>query len=627
MDHDPNVLPGAGRRPATPDPVIEIDVAGPRDGEGGVGIIGRWVPRGSGSAASGSGRRSDLLARLLETRGGGSPTPFDDLWFGELEPPESLHGAVEAAARLSSAIDEGLRITIHGDYDFDGIAASAILLRVLRRIRPDIRADVVLPDRYESGYGLSVEGLAALRADGTDLVVAVDCGITAHDAIARGNELGLETMVLDHHTIPRDADGGVDLPAASVVVHPHLEVPGSGVGPRERCGAAIAFKVAWALAVQRFGEAGSPEPLKRELLEATMLAGLGTLADVMPLTDENRALAAMALRLLPRTGLPGLRALLSLCGHDDPARPVHEETVQFQLAPRVNALGRLGPATPALELLCDLDDDATGRADVLATAIDSANQRRRDEEKRIVAEAVDRAEAEGQLEPDHPVIVLADPGWRRGLVGPACARLSERFDRPVLLMEASDDGLARGSARSTPGYSIHDGLEACSECLVRFGGHAAAAGFTLESGRVDDLRQALVEHAREALGAARTGVPDLSYDLVASVDDLVDLPGLKRLRSLAPFGQGNPRPVVLLERIEPIGLRWVGATGDTLQIELAGSGRRTLKGVWFRAGEHREAIDAAIGRGRIDIVGSPDIDHWRGRERARFVVADIRPSG
>ena len=586
------------------------------------GLLSTWrlrpIPVGGSPA-------SDLLERVIAARASARPIPMDEVTFGHLERPDQLRGAVAAAARLSEAIDQGRRIVIHGDYDFDGVSSSSILQRVIRAIAPDHPVEVVLPDRYETGYGLSTEGLVEMRQRGVDLVIAVDCGITAHDAIEAGNRAGLETMVLDHHTIPRTPEGAFDLPPALVVVHPHLPLaPGDPEPEREACGAAIAFKVVWALAIQRFGEAGSPGVVKQELMEATILAGLGTIADVMPLVGENRTLAILALRMLTKSGLPGLQALLEISGHEPDAGTVHEETVQFQLAPRVNALGRLGSAMPAVELLCDADP---ARARVLATAIDAANQRRRDEERRIVAEAAERVEAEGQAAADHPVIVLADPGWRRGLVGPACARLSERYGRPVLLMESGEDGLARGSARSTPDYSIHDGLLAVEHLLERFGGHAAAAGFTLQSDRVDDLRRALVEHARSTMNAERELVSTVDIDIEADVDELVEVGNLHRLRLLAPFGQGHPKPVVLIRGIRPIEIRWVGGNQDTLQLQMAGPGRRILKAVWFRVGDHRAEIEHALKAGPVDLVGSPDIDRWRGREQPKLMIQDLRSSG
>ena len=551
---------------------------------------------------------------------------MDEVKFEHLEPPDRLSGAARAAVRISEAIDQGHRIVIHGDYDFDGISSSSILLRVIRVVAPDHPIEIVLPDRYETGYGLSAQGLLAMREEGVDLVIAVDCGITAHEAIEAGNQVGLETMVLDHHTIPRHEDDSFDLPPASVVVHPHLPLTPDGPEPdREACGAAIAFKVSWALIATRFGMVkDSPEVVKREWREPVILAGLGTIADVMPLVGENRVLAALALQRLGTTGLPGLQALLEICGHEPDAGTVHEETVQFQLAPRVNALGRLGSAMPAVELLCEADP---ARAKVLATAIDAANESRREEERRIVAEAAERVESEGHSAPDHPVIVLADPGWRRGLVGPACARLAERYGRPVLLMEAGEDGMARGSARSIPDYSIHDGLLAVEHLLERFGGHAAAAGFTLQSDRVDDLRQALVEHARSTMSTERELVSTVDIDIEAEVDELVEVKNLRKLRLLAPFGQGHPRPVVLISGVRPIEIRWVGGNKDTLQLQMAGPGRRILKAVWFRVGDHRAEIEQALGAGPVDLVGSPDIDRWRGREQPKLMIQDLRASG
>ncbi len=588
------------------------------------GILSAWRFRAGGATPS-----DPLPLRVLRARGIESPTTFLEAGYRQVGGPETLAGAVAAGTRLAEAVRAGARIVIHGDYDFDGIASASILHRVIRISAPGHPIEVVLPDRYETGYGLSTEGLLALRREGIDLVVAVDCGITAHEAIAAAAEAGLETMVLDHHTIPRAADGGFDLPPASVVVHPHLPMDEAGeASDRDSCGAAIAFKVAWAFCTAFHRTEKLPEVIRNELVEATTLAGLGTIADVMPLVGENRALASLALRHLSRTSSPGLRALLAESGHEPDEGPVHEETVQFQLAPRVNALGRFGSAMPAIELLCELEDDDAARARVgpIATGITRINEQRREEERRIVAEAATRAESEGQVADDHPVIVLADPGWRRGLVGPACAKLSERFGRPVLLAEAGEDGLARGSARSTPDYSIHDGLRAAESVLQRFGGHAAAAGFTLELDRVDDLRRALVDHARGVMDRDRRFVSTVTIDVEARVEELVDLEELRRLRALAPFGQGHPKPVVVLRGVKPIEVRWVGGDRSTLQVQVAGPGRRVLKGVWFRVGDHREAIEDALGSGPVDLVGSPDIDRWRGREQAKLMIRDLGPS-
>lgn len=605
-----------------PDQPIEIRV----EADAGRGILSRWRLTGRRESSAGGG--GALLDRLVAVRGS-KPIPMNEIRFRNLEEPARLAGAIEAGERISQAIDEGRRIVIHGDYDFDGIASSSILKRMIHAVAPDHEVEIVLPDRYETGYGLSTQSLLDMRDDGVDLVIAVDCGITAHESIAAGNAVGLETMVLDHHTIPRSEDGSFDLPAASVVVHPHLPTSfDEAEAVREACGAAIAFKVSWALITTRFGQVKtSPEVVKREWREAVILAGLGTIADVMPLTGENRVLAALALQRLGTTRLPGLQALLELSGHDFEQQIVHEETVQFQLAPRINALGRIGSAMPAVELLCDLDDEDSGRARVLATAIDAANERRREEERRIVAEAVDRAEAEGHTTPHHPVIVLADPGWRRGLVGPACSRLSERYGRPVLLMEAGNDGMARGSARSTPGYSIHDGLLSCEHLLERFGGHAAAAGFTLGLDRVEELRQELVQHASATLSADRELVSTVDIDVEVEVEDLIDIENLRQLRLLAPFGQGNPKPVVLLPRVRPIEIRWVGGSKDTLQLQIAGLGNRILKAVWFRVGDHRDRIEEALNSGPVDLVGSPDIDRWRGKEQPKMMLRDLRAAG
>ncbi|MCP4012621.1 MAG: hypothetical protein GY728_05860 [Phycisphaeraceae bacterium] len=593
------------------------------------GIVSKWKWRSPSAAeASAGGTPGPLADRVLRGRGIEDPVAFLDDGYGRVVPPEGLGGAVEAGQRLSEAIAAGRRIVIHGDYDFDGIAASAILARSLRLLSSKAEVRVVLPDRYQGGYGLSVEGLRRIREEGADLVVAVDCGITAIEAIEAARADGLEVMVLDHHTFVRDEQGGLVLPPASVVVHPGLPIEDSDcVGTDHLCGAAVAFKVVWATARAHFGSDRVPAVMKRELVEATILAGLGTIADVMPLVEENRALAALALRGLPNSGISGLRALLIESGHGLQDGPVHEETVQFQLAPRINALGRFGSAMPAIELLTLPEDgEATSaRAAALAAEISATNLERRSAERAIVEEATARAEAEGQTADDHPVIVLGDPNWKRGLVGPAAAKLVDRFARPVILFEACEDGIARGSARSIHGYSIHDGLAAAAPLLESFGGHAAAAGCAVRTARLDELRAALVDHARTEIAAVDL-TPVVEIDCRAIIEEMDEVEDVQGVRELAPFGPGHPRPSVLVETVRPIETRWVGQDQGTLQLRFAGAGARSVKAVWFGAGRHRDAIESAIRGGAIDIVATPDLNRWRGRVEPNLMIQDLRAS-
>ena len=591
------------------------------------GITSTWKWRSPSGRDPGSpSLQPNLATRVLEGRSIEDPVAFLDSSYGRIAPPEGLAGAVEAGTRLAKAIEEGSKIVIFGDYDFDGIAASTILQRSLRLMAPSQSIEVMLPNRYEGGYGLSVNGLEQIRAQGADLVIAVDCGITAIDAIQAAANNGLEVMVLDHHRFVRDEQGEIILPAASVVVHPGLPVTGvAQIGTDHLCGAAVAFKVVWATARSHFRTERVPAVMKQELVEATILAGLGTIADVMPLVEENRALAALALRGLPGSKMPGLRALLLESGHGPDDGPVHEEVIQFQLAPRINALGRFGSPMPAVELLTSVDTgpDGVRASTTLAREITSVNLQRREAGRAIVEEAITRAEAEGQTADDHPVIVLADPGWKRGLVGPACAKLVDRFARPVILFEACDDGIARGSARSIEGYSIHAGLESASEWLESYGGHAAAAGCSCHLERLDQLRLALVQHAtREIAREDLTSVIEIDCRaLMAEIDEVRDI---EVVRSLAPFGPGHPRPAVLIETVRPIESKWVGADQGTLQLRFAGEGARSVKAVWFGAGRHRAAVEKALKSGPLDLVATPDLNRWQGRVEPNLMIQDLR---
>ncbi len=599
------------------------------------GIAAEWILRGGAfsdgmGSEQGPGSAEPLSARVVRARELEPPVSFQDGGYAQIRPPESLADVAAASRLLAERLRDGTSIVVHGDYDFDGIAASSILRRGCLLMEPGASIEVVLPNRYETGYGLSDAGVLELADRGVGLIVAVDCGISAHGPIAAARARGVDVVVVDHHTISQDADGALDLPDANVVVHPHLPSPEDGRPLGDLCGAALAFKLLWATAREFYGSDRLPEVMRRELVEATILGGLGTIADVMPLVGENRAMATLALRSLPGTRMVGLRALLAESGYDQAMGAVHEELVQFQLAPRINALGRLGSAMPAIELFCDLDDDDAGRrrAAELAAAISEVNKARRREEGRIVEEAIARAESEGQAGDDHPIVVLSAPGWKRGLVGPACAKLVDRFSRPVVLFEEGDDGLARGSARSIEGYSIHDGLQSASDILERFGGHAAAAGCTVRVDRVAELRAALLAHARSKLSGRVGGFePTISIDCRAAVTELASIDHINELRSLAPFGQGHARPTMLIETVHPVETRWVGASSDTLQMSFAVEGNRLVKAVWFRAGRHRGAIEDAIRRGPLDLVVTPDVDTWGGRTRPKLMVSDLRPAG
>ena len=581
------------------------------------GLSTRWLLRDEASLQKDAGRVA-LRERLLQLRTGS--TDIDSLGVGwdRLEGPESLPGAVEAGELLAQAIGQGRRIAIFGDYDVDGITASILLRSLILAIDPSAEVPIRLPNRLEEGYGLNTKGLLELRERGVDLVVTVDCGITSVEEVAEAKAAGLEMILSDHHDFRMDEQGRIELPDADVVVHPRL--PGAEGFP-SLAGCGVAFKIGWAMLKAHCGSEKLPSVLKEALVHALPFAAMGTIADVVPLVEENRVLAAQGLRMASRTNNVGLKALLRACQRSE---TVDEEVIKFQLAPRINALGRLGSAMEAIELFSTSDPEV---AAAISARMTEVNDQRKKSQEALVEHACRRVEEEGQDQDDHPVIVLAEPGWQQGLCGPSAAKVLDRYHRPVVLLEVCDDGMARGSARSIQGYSIREGLDSCSELLERFGGHAAAAGLTLPVERVDELRKALVEHARAHIDP-KDLQPLLEVDCRASLGEVGSLDELKRMRELAPFGQGNPEPKVLVEGVRAIQHRWIGSDSNHLKMTViradAPRDARPVDAIWFRAGIWRDEINEAIRKGPIDLVVEPGINVFNGSVNAQMKISDLR---
>jgi single-stranded-DNA-specific exonuclease len=454
---------------------------------------------------------SGALAQVLVRRGLADPERARAFLAADEEhPPGSFAGIERAVATILGHVRAGRRITVHGDYDVDGICSTAVLARALRGLGADV--DHYLPDRMGDGYGLAEATVRRLADRGTRLLVSADCAITAVAEVALARELGLDVVVTDHHS-PR-TDGA--LPDAPIV-HPSV----CGYPCADLCATAVAYKLAQAL-VQGAGE--DPRALERDL----DLVALATVADVVTLRGENRALVRRGLRTLATTAKPGLRALMRVA-RIEPGR-VDERAIGFALAPRLNAAGRLYRADAGLELL--MTEDRL-RAAQVADELDRANHERREVETRI------RWEAEAQIAElgERGAYVLAGDGWHAGVVGIVAARLAERHHRPVVLIALAGDR-GRGSARSVPAFDLLAGLDACSEHVLRHGGHRAAAGLEIERGCVAALARAFEAHVEHALTPADLVAVE-RVDAVVGGDEL-SMALAEELRSLAPFGRGNP---------------------------------------------------------------------------------------
>ncbi len=527
---------------------------------------------------------SHVLAQILVRRGLSDPAAARAfLDPREAYDPSAFAGIDRALDVIERHIARGSRIVVHGDYDVDGVCATAIMVRALRARGADV--GWYLPDRLLDGYGLSLGTVHRLAERGTGLLVTVDCAITAVDEVAAAREAGLDVVVSDHHA-PR-ADGRLP---ESEIVHPGV----CGYPCPELCGTGVAYKLAQAL-----GAPGIEDELE--------LVALATVADLMPLVGENRRLVREGLRGLARTSRPGLRALMSASGVDPSALDTH--ALAFRLAPRINAAGRLRRADAGLELLLTGDER---RAAQIASELERVNAERRAVEQRIVWEA----EAQVAEQGERHSYVLAGEGWHPGVVGIVASRVVERHHRPTVVVGLDGD-LGSGSGRSIPGFDLLGALHASAEHLDRYGGHRAAAGMTIQADRLEAFRDAFERHAQEVL-TPELLVPREKVDAIASGCEL-GLELAEELERLDPCGMGNPRPRLLVPGARLRDLRPMGE-GRHLRFSV-GSGGISARAVAFGCDgqlgvEADEPIDATFRLER---------NFWNGAVEPRLVLGHARP--
>ena len=507
----------------------------------------------------------------------------------EFHDPSGFEGMAGVVQRLLAATESGDRITVHGDYDVDGVCSTAILVSALRRLGAE--CDWYIPDRLGEGYGVSVAGVRKLAERGTDLLLTADCGITCATEVREARAAGLEVIVTDHHSPAQELP---DCP----ILHPVL----SGYPCAELCGTGVAYKLACALRAAS-GGGGAADEADLDLV------ALATVADVVPLVGENRCLVRRGLAVARRGTRPGLRALIEASGSD--AERLDEGDLAFRLAPRINAAGRLYRADAGVELFLTEDP---GRAAEIAAELDRTNRERQLAEREVEAAAeAARRELPAELQ-EAPALVIAGQGWHPGVVGIVASRLVERHWRPVILLSFDDAGSGRGSGRSIPGFDLLGGLQACSEHLVRFGGHKAAAGLELKESELESFREAFIAHAAEALG------PD-ELTRTERIDALVGGDGLglelaTELEKLAPFGPGNPGVRLLVPSARLGDVKSMG-DGKHSRFSLQSAGARAV-GVAFGRPSlpvgDKEAVDAAI---RLEV------NQWNGAVEPRVVLNEL----
>lgn len=539
-----------------------------------------------------------LVAQLLITRGYGeleAARTYLRPRMDQLHDPALFLGMAPAVDRLARAIRDGETVLVHGDYDVDGICSSTIMVKVIRYLGG--RAVPFLPHRMTDGYDLSDAGVDAAVREGARLVLTCDCGTSAHEAIARLSSLGIDTIVSDHHLPSRP------VPACVAVLNPRQ--PGCEYPDKDLCAAGVAFKLSLAL-VRALG--GNENVVLRHL----DLVALATVADVAPLRGENRILVRYGLRMMPETAHPGLRALIEAAGLATTALTAGR--IGFVLAPRLNAAGRVGHAIRGVELLMSTD---VGECNRIARELEELNRTRQEidretlEQARRMADALDLDTTYG--------VVLGREGWHPGVIGIVASRLVEDLARPVMMV-AVDGGVGKGSGRSTPRFDLHAGLTACADLLVRYGGHRAAAGITIDPGRLPAFAERFNAVARERL-TPEDLVPELRVDIKLSTADVTD--DLERLlRHFEPFGIGNPAPVLAVTGARVVGgPRTVGQNG--LKFRLAApTGSLEALG-WGMADRIHEVGDGAV----VDVAFKLERDAWQGESRLVARVLDVHQAG
>ncbi len=597
-----------------------------------------------------------LIALLLQSRGihlADRAKPFLHPKLTDLHDPALLPGLAAAAVRINRAVIEKQPIVIYGDYDVDGVAASAILWHILKLAGADVTT--YIPHRIDEGYGLNTEALLTLgreRASASGqlpLIISVDCGITAIEPALAAAAAGIDLIITDHHEFNPEK-----LPQAVALVHPRIAARGTGnrgheTGDRQQatgdrgqktdsnhrtkdsglrtpdsgpppsypfpdlCGAGVAFKLAWQFTKVHTGSDRVPAAFRDLLLDLLSIAALGTVADIVPLIDENRVITTFGLGQIKRTRFIGLNAIID-------STNLRKETIDafhvgFVLGPRLNACGRMGHAATALKLLTTVTQE---EAKPLAEFLTKENERRRDTEREIVAQAKQMVVDLGYHRDDCRAIVLGCEGWHPGVIGIVCSRLVEEFHRPTILLNYDGDE-AHGSARSVQGVSIHEALQHCSAHLTTFGGHAMAAGLRLPRANVEAFRKDLVAFVNSKLcpqDLTPMLVIDADCDLTQVTLDMID-----QVQSLAPFGRDNPAPMLCVRNVQLADrARRIGNGGAHLRLSLRHE-RTLVQAVGWRLGDLADQLPAGI---VVDVVFEPKVNTWEGRRRPDMHVKDIR---
>jgi single-stranded-DNA-specific exonuclease len=555
---------------------------------------------------------SPIIAQALLNRGiadAEAARQFMQPSLLSLHDPSLLGNMGRAAARVAQAIRAGEKIVIYGDYDVDGIAGTTILWHAIRMLGGSV--DYYIPHRVDEGYGINSEAIEEICAGGGKVIISVDCGITALEPAQLARDLGVDLIITDHHE-PRP-DGRA--PECFCIVHPRMATESKEPYPNPHlCGASVALKLAWACGQQFAGGNGRVQTQLRQLLiDATSLAALATIADVVPLVVENRIIAYFGLMGIKQCSLSGVQALLESAGLLN--EKVDSYHVGFMLAPRLNACGRMGHAEEAVEMLTRATPE---RAREIATALEQQNRERQATEKQILGQALDQITELKLDAEEHHAIVVGGEGWHAGVIGIVASRIVDRFHRPAIVVSL-ENGEGHGSGRSITGFHLANALAAMGDVLDGSGGHEMAAGLQVKAGRFDEFRTRFLQYARKMI-APEMLVAELRIEAEATLDE-ISKPLVDQLHRLGPFGQGNPRPILCCNDVELVqDPNVVGKSGDHLQLRIR-QGVTAMKCIAFRFGR----LAGQLRRGmHLDLAVEPTLNTYNGYTNVELDVKDLR---
>ena len=541
-----------------------------------------------------------VVERILQARGIGESDArlaFLESKLSSLEPPETFAGMVTAAELLCQAFKDGKKVLIFGDYDADGITAASVLFHIFK-CATGKQVPIHIPERTNDGYGIKASSIEAFDSEGIELIVTVDCGITAIEAAALAKEKGIDLIITDHHKPLEDGT----LPDCASIVHPTLEnesaTPLAGVG--------VAYMLAWAFARSWSGSNEVTEELKNTLLAMLPITAIGTVADMVPLQGSNRILTRWGLMLMRSSTNEGVQALLSEQGLLE--KNLRASDISFGIAPMINAVGRLAHASTAVDVLTKLKQPLVTET---VSELAGLNRKRQRIQKNIVEEALEMI-AQEEVLPN--IIMLKNETWQRGIVGVAAGKCVETHYRPTILFAEDGDNYV-GSARSIKGFSIFHALNACNELIEQFGGHDMAAGLTIQKSNFDSFKSSMLAFANEHLD---NPTPSVDADVMLTIEDIKNM-NIDAFENLAPFGIGNKTPIAVLQHVKVDDVKRMGKEGTHLNMRV-GDSKGRVRCVWWGKGD----VSDTLSRGKtIHLIGKLSVNEFRNRKSIEIDLQDI----